>query len=186
MIIECAYCKKSFKTKAYVALRPRPCCSVPCANAVKTTDPIIRFWSKVDKRGADECWNWIGHKDKDGYGTFSTTSKNCTKAHRYSYYLEHGDIDPGKCVLHKCDNPPCCNPKHLFAGTSAENDLDRDKKGRQALGERTNRTHLKRKDVLRIRALSNNGMTQEAISRLLGMSQTGVSSIVNRRTWGHV
>jgi len=186
IIINCAFCGKPFETKPYVALRPRPCCSIACANLIKTTNPIKRFWSKVDKRGDDECWNWLGYKDKDGYGTFNPTSKKLIKAHRFAYTLTYGEIKSGQCICHKCDNPPCCNPEHLFIGTFTDNDADRDKKGRQAYGERSGRTNFTTNDIIHIRKLRNNGMSEADIAQLFGASQTGISSIVLRRTWKHI
>lgn len=86
------------------------------------------FWSSVDvKQGAD-CWPWKGRVDQKGYGTSTGTT---TTAHRIAYVLGNGaDIPPGKIILHKCDNPVCCNPAHLQAGTYRENYLDMVTKGR--------------------------------------------------------
>lgn len=100
-----------------------------------------RFWSKVDRSaGAGACWPWLGGRDKDGYGRFSH-GRRTARAHRFAYELAHGPIPSGPngrplCVLHECDNPPCCNDSHLKLGTNAENVADRDAKGRQARGDR--------------------------------------------------
>ena len=75
------------------------------------------------------CWLWLGYGDKDGYGKFQVNNKRWS-AHRYSWFLHNGGIPNGMCVLHRCDNPPCVNPKHLWLGTSSENTADRDRKGR--------------------------------------------------------
>ena len=184
--LKCSYCGKSFSAKAYVALRPRPCCSNSCKDAIRKTDPIKRFFGKIDKRGKDDCWNWLGYKDKDGYGTFNPTSKTLQKAHRFAYALAYGEIPCGMCVCHKCDNPSCCNPKHLLLGTPADNDADRDQKYRQAFGERSGRTNFTAKDIINIRTLFDGGMSESAIARQIGASQTGIGSIVRRRTWKHI
>lgn len=102
-----------------------------------------RFLSKIEFIPFHECWEWSTYKDKDGYGYFSTVEngkKMNRKAHRMSYMLFNGPIVKGLWVLHKCDNPSCVNPKHLFLGTAKDNAIDRDIKGR-AYGP--NKTHCK-------------------------------------------
>lgn len=93
---------------------------------------VIRFWSKVDK--TDGCWLWKGSLDKDGYGKFSVEQQTL-RAHRIAWIISFGDIAPGLCVCHTCDQPTCVNPAHLWLGTPTENAADRDRKGRQAKGE---------------------------------------------------
>lgn len=110
-------------------------------------DPLERFWEKVDKRGLDECWLWLGKKTsgKLQYGVFLLDGRrNHTKrvlAHRFAYRLEYGDaaLPDDICLLHfVCDNPSCCNPRHTGPGTRADNvkDMDRKKRRVPARGER--------------------------------------------------
>jgi len=100
-----------------------------------TPQDTHRFWSKIDKRGPDECWPWkAGHFDR-GYGAFWLLDRNVA-AHRVAFFLATGE-DPGDlCGLHRCDNPPCCNPAHVFKGTGPDNRADCVAKGRQAKGDR--------------------------------------------------
>lgn len=96
---------------------------------MSTTD---RFWSDVDKRTSSECWPWIGHRRPRGYGILSVNGR-ARVASRYSYEINVGPIPDGLWVLHKCDNPPCVNPEHLFLGTIRDNTADMDAKGRRAI-----------------------------------------------------
>lgn len=84
-----------------------------------------RFWSYVDKSGGvNECWPWIGGKNTLGYGKFKIASYKMVMANRLAFALAT-NFDPGeKLVCHSCDNPPCCNPTHLWLGTARENNLD--------------------------------------------------------------
>ncbi len=91
---------------------------------------LDRFWSKIDIKGPDECWEWKGGKSSAGYGVFEI-NKKYIGAHRFSYIINNGDIPDHTLVCHSCDNPPCCNPNHLFNGTYKDNAVDRNNKCRQ-------------------------------------------------------
>jgi hypothetical protein len=100
-----------------------------------------RFVSRVSVAGPGECWLWHARLWKSGYGSFSVNGRD-ERAHRVAWALANGPIPEGMCVLHRCDNPPCCNPAHLFLGTPAVNARDRSAKGRSATGARHgSRTH---------------------------------------------
>lgn len=94
----------------------------------KKKSAIDRFWSRVDARNEDDCWNWTGTTNKIiGYGRMSFMGTPYY-THRLAYILTQGSIPPGATVLHSCDNQLCCNPKHLRIGTQTENVADRNNK----------------------------------------------------------
>jgi hypothetical protein len=98
-----------------------------------------RFWSKVNIPSLYACWEWTASKQRRGYGRFKLNSKP-EKAHRIAWSLVNGKIPEGMCILHKCDNPPCVNPLHLFLGTHADNMKDMRQKNR-FVDHQTKKTH---------------------------------------------
>lgn len=81
-----------------------------------------RFWAKVQRRGYAECWPWSAGRDRDGYGIF-WNGRRGVRAHRYAYECEVGPIPEGLVIDHLCDNPPCCNPRHMSPTTNRANIL---------------------------------------------------------------
>ena len=146
-----------------------------------------RFWKRVSKSGDDECWEWLGWKDKDGYGGFYWKDIT-TRAHRASWIIAHGKIPKGMCVCHHCDNPSCVRPGHLFLGTMTENIKDRDiknrNKGNFESGERHRMSKLTRKEIIRIRSFCGDFSDKE-IAKIFGISRRYVNSIRNYRVWNH-
>mgnify|MGYP002136427592 CR=1 FL=1 len=103
----------------------------------KTTPPEVRFWAKVQK--TDGCWEWAGTKLPSGYGQLERADGGKRMyAHRFSYLIHYGDFDRSLYVLHRCDNPSCVKPDHLFLGTARDNLLDASSKGRHY---NTKKTH---------------------------------------------
>jgi hypothetical protein len=140
-----------------------------------------RFWSRVDKRTIDECWNWKENTDKDGYGRIYLYGKTY-KAHRLAYAYIKGN--PGNlCVLHSCDNPSCCNPNHLWLGTDKDNNKDRHEKERDARGEIHGRSKLTEENVKEIRNLKE---TCEALARKFGVHFAQIARARRKATWKHV
>lgn len=147
----------------------------------KDTD---RFWSKLDKRGSDGCWNWTGYKNSKGYGHFSV-GRNTHRAHRVSFELCNGPIPPGVLVCHKCDNTGCVNPDHLFLGTPQDNMDDMVAKGRQQKGSAHGNAKLNEKDVYYLKKLKGWASTRAA-AILFGVSRSQVSSVWRGEYWSHV
>lgn len=143
-----------------------------------------RFMAKVDQSA--DCWIWTARKTPQGYGRFSLHGDN-KLAHRVAFELFKGPIG-GLHVLHRCDNPSCVNPGHLFLGTNADNVADKISKGREPshVGERNNRSKLKETDVLAIREDAGNGVSQYLLAKRYSVTQTQISSIVRRKAWRHI
>jgi hypothetical protein len=132
------------------------------------------------------CWLWTGQISENGYGIVSIKGKGY-KAHRVSYFIEHGRIDNDRLVLHRCDVRACVNPAHLFLGTPKDNSQDAVRKGRNTklYGERNGKTKLTRAAVLAIRRLCRRGgVYQKAVAEQFGVSEATVSYIVNGGRWG--
>ena len=159
---------------------------LPCSKKVKSTEE--RFLEKMQRMDHDECWLWVSTKDKDGYGIFKLDGRD-VKAHRVSWQLSKGSIPPKFLVLHKCDNPSCVNPNHLFLGTPMDNMQDKIKKGRAVYsrGSQLPQAKLLERDVLEIRSIyDKGGMTRNQLASEYGVSTTNISMIVNFRTWKHL
>lgn len=153
---------------------------------VKLTEKNLRnFWRKVSKLGSDECWLWTGCVGKKGYGQFGVNG-NMDGAHRVSWQIHYGGIPSGLCVCHSCDNPPCVNPAHLWLGTTLDNILDKEIKGRgnQPKGEVHSQSKLTHAQVNEIRAqYAAGGTTQAAIGIQFGVADGTISDIINGITW---
>ncbi len=145
-------------------------------------DQLERFWSKVDKQGPDECWEWLACKTTGGRGQFWIDYR-MYGAHRVSWYLTYGPIPKGLFVCHHCDNPSCVNTAHLFLGTNQDNMLDASRKGRIARGSRQGSSKLTEEDVYRIRELLKDGQTLQAIADTFGVRQSNISHIKVGRSW---
>ncbi len=158
-----------------------------------------RFWSKVDRRGPGECWPWTAATIKGGYGVYSIEVDGRRTGIPASRYALQDKLErpllPGTCACHTCDNPPCCNPGHLFEATPLENIRDASAKGRMATGDR----NVKRRDpfcgrariavapwdVDEIRRRRAGGETGASLAREFGLSQATVSRLVNGSRQSH-
>lgn len=150
-------------------------------------DLAARFVGFTDKSGPGGCWLWTGAFKRGGYGQLMIANR-MVSAHRAAWGLANGPIPPGMHVLHRCDNPPCVNPAHLFLGTNADNSKDKIAKGRQRgpKGEAHPAAKLSDGDVVEIRRRWAAGETQAVIGRDFGATQAHVSQIVTMKTWRHL
>ncbi len=145
-----------------------------------------RFWSKVLTGNEDECWEWQSCLVCKGYGGFKYKGKQ-VRAHRFSYELNKGPIENGLFVCHKCDNPKCVNPSHLFLGTNLENMKDKTNKGRAAKGEKQHLAKLTEKQVVEIRQkYATKNYTQSQLGREYNVDYKSICYIINRITWKHI
>ena len=138
-----------------------------------------KFWDRVDRRGPDECWLWVGPTHGSGYGAFRLKGGPSINAHRVAYILTHGEIPSGLLVCHACDTPLCCNPAHLWLGTNADNVADRVAKGRS-------KTKLTEDDVRDIRDMPAYGFSQYQIASVFGVRQPAVSRIITGKRRAHL
>ena len=129
---QCEVCRQPFLTRR--SRTHTRACSSKCRGKIlrskPKTDISIRFWARVKKNEPGKCWPWDAPRSQDGnYGTMYVDGKH-RMAHRIAWALTKGPIPSGLDVLHHCDNPPCCNPDHLFVGTRSDNMQDMVRKGR--------------------------------------------------------
>lgn len=173
-------------------LRPQGAAQKP-AQTIPLTERLITpaikafFWSRV--KIGDGCWEWAGSLDgSSGYGRLrGHGSRRTIRAHRVSWFIEHGE-DPGEMlVCHTCDNPTCVNPDHLFLGTVADNTHDMMRKGRDQTipmpGSRNPRAKLTEFDARRVIEMIGAGHSNRHIAKLLPVSDAMVSKIRMGHAW---
>lgn len=151
-----------------------------------------RFDEKYIPEPMSGCWLWLGAIDSKGYGHISNGPRRIM-ASRASWLLAHGSFPNNLYVLHRCDNPACVNPDHLFLGTHQDNMDDMMAKGRRAVGDKVaskGENHpgakLKDADIINIRRDHKNGEPQTSIAKRLNMSLPPINQIVNRKSWKHI
>lgn len=165
-------------------------CSQQCEAAAKTARAKVqlerRVWSRIEKGSDSECWPFMGRR-QNGYGLVDYGNRPIL-AHRLVYQLKNNvELTPDQVVCHACDNPPCCNPKHLWVGTSADNSRDMWRKGRGRTGGVRGESHgcakLSESDVLEIRASST---SRADLAKRYGVTETQISNVISRKMWRHV
>jgi len=175
-----------------------------------TQKDIARFWSTVNIGPPESCWTWKRAWCSHGYGVFCANNRRYP-AHRVALALTIGRVGPNEEACHQCDNPPCCNPAHLFRGSHRDNMIDMIEKERDACltkgkltgdrhwmrrrpelvprGEQANKSNLTEDDVRAIRAMhrpNTKGHGIAVIGRQFGVSPQTIYAIVRRKTWRHV
>lgn len=160
----------------------------PPALNLKRKTPAERFAGKVDKRGPDECWPWKPPKHRSGHGEFFVSpERGKVRAHSFALELATGvPCPPGREACHRCDNPPCCNPAHIYYGTRQDNVNDMVQHGRALLGTAHPNAKLTETQVLEMRQRRAAGTPQRQLAADYGVSAAYVSTIVNGLVWSHV
>lgn len=182
----CVQCGQSFDKWPSALLRGEGrFCSVTCKDAAATVAIELRFWANLDKTVG--CWTWkLARRGSHGYGVTKWQGRSYA-THRVAWELTHGPIPSGLLVCHRCDNPPCCRPDHLFLGTPTENMHDMIIKGRHRTaglrGEATGRALLTEVDVRMVRRRHAEGETMASLARELRVSFGAIRSIVLRLNW---
>lgn len=186
--VTCAQCGVRFTSRPSADAR---FCSRRCVDASHRIPPEERFWKHVDRTG--DCWLWTA-QCVGPYGRFVVSHGQPVGAHRYSWELHFGPIPQGMFVCHKCDNPRCVNPAHLFVGTPSDNTADMMKKGRRVApavirrprGEGHAMAKLADADVLNIRAMRLAGVPRHEVAERFGIHPHTVTAITARRIWKHI
>lgn len=156
------------------------------ANQFNSLPMPERFWAYTEKRG--DCLVWTGAVNKNGYGCIRINGKSIT-ASRKAFELSKGKIPNGLFILHRCDNPLCVNPEHLFAGTHRDNMHDRDSKGRMggvaisSKGEGNVKAKLTAVDVLTIRSSAEGS---RKLGKQYGVDRVTIQGIRRRSIWRHI
>jgi hypothetical protein len=144
-----------------------------------------RFMEKINKTD-NGCWEWTGAQTRGGYGHFRRFVDGkwkMYKAHRYSYEYFKGFLEKHLLVCHRCDNPLCVNPEHLFKGTTKDNLDDMSKKGRRTFGRSIKHQWLDWEVVKSIRTDYAKGISQAELSRLYKISKSQINRVVNNQIW---
>lgn len=157
-----------------------------------------RFWEKVSKDGPvpahrpelGPCWIWTGgiNHQRGGYGMFALRKGVIRRSHRIAWELANGPVSGGLWVLHRCDNPPCVRPGHLFLGTPKDNsaDMEAKRRGNHPQGSKRPQARLSEADALAIRAARAQGATGAELARQYGVHRSSIYHICQRDYWRHV
>lgn len=144
-----------------------------------------KFWRRVGK--SEGCWEWQGSRHPQGHGYATPPgTRRVSYAHRVAWIITNGPIPDGLEVCHKCDNPPCVRPDHLFLGTHKDNMHDAISKGRHRNGERCKQSKLTEADVRLLRQHRASGGSVRALAREMGWNYSAARNAANGTNWKHV
>lgn len=155
---------------------------------MKRTDPAKRFWAHVSIGESGECWEWNAHRNIKGYGLFADFTPQyggkTQGAHRWAWIFTRGEIGGGLFVCHKCDNPGCVNPAHLFLGTNSDNQLDSYRKGRRRhlAGARASNARLTPFQVSIIRRVGDSVPSRQ-LGEVFGVGKSQILRIRRNESW---
>lgn len=180
---DCVHCKKQ-SAGLYRLIRKKPGrFSLVCLSCYNDRESgAAKFWQLVDKDGPvirpelGNCWTWVGGMLADGYGYFSHPTMSENRAHRAAWVLENGPINSTVHVLHKCDNPPCVRPEHLFDGDHQENMLDMHAKGRS-------HSLLTWESVRQLRDDHSRGFPPRELMKKFGIKYGTLYEAIRGKTW---
>lgn len=179
----CKKCGKCFLVKESKLMNGRgKFCSLNCRNnSYKKDYDSDYFWSRVNKKSEDECWDWLGNI-RNGYGIYT---RSRFYAHRKAYEFTYGSFTVSMHVLHKYDNPICCNPKHLFLGNNQDNINDKVNKNRQLRGENHPNSKLNVYQIKFIRKYSNM-YSFKCLAKMFSVDYHHISDIIKNKRWKSV
>ena len=199
---ECAVCKKRTITMRSIKAPKPSYCSKNCYRSVspnwlyrpaynlKTEQEKADHIKEYYKRNvikSEGCWDWIRKNKTDKYVRMHFGRKEPRiSIHIYSWKINFGDIPKGMHVLHKCDNPRCSKPQHLFLGTAKDNAIDCKNKQRNAYGTKNKNAKLDDNKVREIKRLSTLNITMTKIAKDFNVSISTIERIINNKTWKHV
>ena len=194
--MNCIICNKLFSYRVRPERLPlvRKFCSKECAfkgqsDPEKIFNSAKKYYENhIIKHSDDLCWEWIGRKNKKGYGE-ATYHHNRIMAHRLSWIIHNGPIPDKKWILHKCDNPQCTNPVHLFLGDCLINNRDMKAKDRynSPKGSDCYKAKLTEEQVIKIKyLLLNKELNHSQIAKIFNVHSTTIYSIDKKKNWKHI
>jgi hypothetical protein len=186
----CLRCEQAFTP--FQIRRARRFCSTACRTAFNRDCFADLFWSKVTK--TDDCWIWTSAKNASGYGVVNYRDR-ARLAHRVAYELIHGHQHKDACILHRCDNPPCVRPDHLFLGDRRDNSQDMIAKGRHNMrgllkgtrGDQHGFAKLTSNDIADIRyRYAAGGVRYRDLADKYGVHPVTIGDVIRGTTWKHI
>jgi hypothetical protein len=181
-VVTCPVCGQDFKQVNEGQRR----CSIRCRDLAKTVPPEQRFERFFERGSNSDCWLWRGGTTSHGYAVFQIARGKSMMAYRFMWETLYGEIDEGLFVCHRCDNPLCVNPAHLFLGTHQDNRTDMVAKSRQTSGERNPQAKLTESDVLAMRAERRGGAALTTLAKKYGVAHMTAHYICKGKRWKHL